>query len=189
MKIETVPISILQKDPENPRKHSKKNLDAIEGSLKKFGQRKPIVVWREFVIAGNGTMEAASKLGWTQIDITRVPEDWSHEEARAFAIADNRTSELAEWDDFKLANQLIELDAVGWDISEFGFDPLTPPIEQPELTETETVRRIFRLTEAQADLVDSAITKAKTKSPSIDFESADANALTQICQEWSASAS
>jgi hypothetical protein len=185
MRLETVSLSAIKPDPENSRKHSKKNIDAIMGSLTKFGQRKPIVVWREFVIAGNGTLQAAQKLGWTQIEITRVPEDWSHEEARAYAIADNRTSELAEWDDFMLANQLIELDAVGWDISEFGFDPLTPPTEQPELAETGTVRRIFRLTESQADLVDLAIARAKTKAPSVDYENADANALVQICREWS----
>lgn len=126
MRIETVPISALQKDPENARKHSKKNIDAIAGSLKKFGQRRPLVVWQQFVIAGNGTLEAAQQIGWTEIEITRVPEDWTHEEARAYAIADNRTSELAEWDDFLLSNQLVELDSVGFDIGEIGFDSLNP---------------------------------------------------------------
>jgi hypothetical protein len=126
MKIETVAISVLQKDPENARKHSKKNIDAIAGSLKKFGQRRPLVVWQQFVIAGNGTLDAAQQIGWTEIEITRVPEDWTHEEARAYAIADNRTSELAEWDDYLLSNQLIELDSVGFDIGEIGFDSLNP---------------------------------------------------------------
>jgi ParB-like chromosome segregation protein Spo0J len=123
----TVKIETLKNDPENARKHSEKNLSAIAKSLEKFGQRKPIVVWQGFVIAGNGTLEAAKKLGWTDISITTVPHDWSHEQARAYAIADNRTSELAEWDDYLLANQLIELDAVGWDIADFGFDSLKPP--------------------------------------------------------------
>jgi site-specific DNA-methyltransferase (adenine-specific) len=133
MKIETVAISVLQKDPENARKHSKKNIDAIAGSLKKFGQRRPLVVWQQFVIAGNGTLDAAQQIGWTEIEITRVPEDWTHEEARAYAIADNRTSELAEWDDYLLSNQLVELDAVGWNIADFGFDPLTPPTNDSQI--------------------------------------------------------
>lgn len=130
MKIETVAISALQKDPDNARKHSKKNIDAIAGSLKKFGQRRPLVVWQQFVIAGNGTLEAAQQIGWTKIEITRVPEDWTHEEARAYAIADNRTSELGSWDDYLLANQLIELDAVGWNIADFGFDDLQPNVDE-----------------------------------------------------------
>jgi site-specific DNA-methyltransferase (adenine-specific) len=36
---------------------------------------------------------------------------------------------LAEWDAKILADQLIELDAVGWDVSEFGFEALQPAIE------------------------------------------------------------
>jgi ParB-like chromosome segregation protein Spo0J len=148
MKIETVAISVLQKDPENARKHSKKNIDAIAGSLKKFGQRRPLVVWQQFVIAGNGTLDAAQQIGWTEIEITRVPENWTHEEARAYAIADNRTSELAEWDDYLLSNQLVELDAVGWNIADFGFDALRPPSEpdflptndkQPRLDQREPI--------------------------------------------------
>lgn len=129
MKIESVKISSLMLDPENARKHSKKNLKAIAGSLNSFGQRRPLVVWDGIVIAGNGTLEAAKSLGWDTIEITRVPPDWTHEQARAYALADNRTAELAEWDAEILANQLIELDAVGYEISDYGFEPLQPPTE------------------------------------------------------------
>ena len=38
------------------------------------------------------------ELGWTMAQVSRVPETWSDAEARAFAIADNRTSDLATWD-------------------------------------------------------------------------------------------
>lgn len=129
MKIETVKIKSLMMDPENARKHSPKNLEAIAGSLKTFGQRKPIVVWDGTVIAGNGTVDAAKSLGWDEIDVVRCPPDWSAEQARAFALADNRTAELAEWDAEILANQLIELDSMGYEVGDWGFEPLTPPIE------------------------------------------------------------
>ena len=129
MKIETVKVESLMLDPENARKHSKKNIEAIAGSLESFGQRRPLVVWDGYVIAGNGTLEAAKSLGWEKIDITRVPPDWTHEQARAYALADNRTAELAEWDSEILATQLVELDSVGYEISDWGFQPLTPPTE------------------------------------------------------------
>lgn len=129
MKVETVKIDALTLDPENARKHSKKNLDAIAGSLHTFGQRRPLVVWDNIVIAGNGTLEAAKSLGWTSVEITRCPPDWTHEQARAYALADNRTAELAEWDSEILASQLVELDAVGYEISDYGFEPLTPPTD------------------------------------------------------------
>lgn len=121
MKIEKVKIASLTPDPENARKHSKKNIDAIAVSLEKFGQRRPLVVWENIVIAGNGTLEAAQSLGWTEIEITRVPPDWSPEEARAYALADNRTSELADWDPSMLADQLLDLNSMGFDVTELGF--------------------------------------------------------------------
>lgn len=121
MKVETVKISSLAADPENARKHSQKNIDAIAGSLDKFGQRRPLVVWDNIIIAGNGTVEAAKSLGWQDIEVTRVPAEWSSDQARAYALADNRTSELATWDSEILASQLIDLDSMGFNMTELGF--------------------------------------------------------------------
>lgn len=108
--VERVPLSSLTPDPENARKHPQRNLDAIAASLEKFGQRRPLVVWGERIIAGNGTAEAAKLLGWDEIDITRVPQDWSQEQAKAYALADNRTAEMAEWDGQELLMALESLD-------------------------------------------------------------------------------
>jgi len=129
LRIETVNINSLTPDPANARKHDGRNLKAIENSLLKFGQRKPICVTPDsIVVAGNGTLEAAKNLGWTEIVIARTPVGWSWEQIRAFALADNRTAELAEWDDKVLADQLLELDANGWELEELGFENLQPPL-------------------------------------------------------------
>ena len=117
-----VSIAELSLDPTNARKHSDKNLSAIAASLNKFGQRKPIVVHRGVVLAGNGTLEAAKSLGWTEIEVAEVPADWDDDTAKAYALADNRTAELAEWDEGELAKQLLELQDADWDITELGFD-------------------------------------------------------------------
>ena len=108
--VERVPIGSLTPDPETARKHSQANLDAIAGSLRQFGQRRPLVVWGDIIIAGNGTVEAAKSLGWEDIDVTRVPSDWSHDQARAYALADNRTAELANWDGPEVFAALQSLD-------------------------------------------------------------------------------
>ena len=107
MKLETLRISDLVSDPNNARKHDEKNLEAIKGSLTQFGQRKPIVIQGSTVIAGNGTMEAAKQLGWETIEVVRVPDDWSADQAKAFALADNRTAELAAWDEQVLAAKAL----------------------------------------------------------------------------------
>jgi len=117
-----IQITELSLDPKNARKHSARNLEAIAASLNKFGQRKPIVVHRGVVLAGNGTLEAAKSLGWTEIDVAEVPEDWDNDTAKAYALADNRTAELAEWDESELAKQLLELQDADWDIEQLGFE-------------------------------------------------------------------
>ena len=123
MKIESLQIESLTLDPNNARSHDDKNLRAIKGSLKEFGQRKPIVVTSDnVVIAGNGTLQAAIDLGWKKIDVVRVPADWDADKAKAFALADNRTSELGDWNSIKLAEQLIELEEIDFDIEAIGFE-------------------------------------------------------------------
>lgn len=96
--IERRRIADLSHDPANARKHNPRNIDAIKASLRTFGQQKPIVVTpANVVLAGNGTLEAARDIGWDEINV--VVSDLSGAEQRAFAIADNRTAELAEWDE------------------------------------------------------------------------------------------
>jgi len=108
LRVERVPLDSIRPDPANVRLHGERNLEAIQGSLARFGQQKPIVVDRRGVIrAGNGTFHAAKSLGWTEIDV--VHSDLEGVEATAYALADNRSSELAEWDNPALAKLLEEL--------------------------------------------------------------------------------
>ena len=131
MNVKSVLIKNLKPDPDNARKHSERNIDAIAASLTRFGQRKPLIVNGEsIVLAGNGTLQAAKKLGWVEIEVSQIPIGWSWEQQRAYALADNRTAELAEWDSDKLANQLMELDSVGWELDDIGFEKLQPPTEE-----------------------------------------------------------
>ena len=124
-------IEDLTLDPRNARTHSQKNLDAIATSLTKFGQRKPIVVTGDgVVLAGNGTLEAAKSLKWDYIDVSVTPADLDLDTARAYALADNRTAELAEWDEAVLAQQLLELHDADFDIEALGFE--MPQVIEPE---------------------------------------------------------
>lgn len=131
--VQRVPVASLVFDPQNARKHDQKNLGAIASSLERFGQRKPIVITPDnVVIAGNGTLQAAVSLGWSEIEVTRTPIGWTWDEVKAYALADNRTAELAEWDSAVLAEQLLELDSVGWELDTLGFEQLAPPTESDD---------------------------------------------------------
>jgi hypothetical protein len=123
MKLETIDIEFLVFDPNNARLHNEKNLRAIKGSLAKFGQQKPIVVnSKNVVIAGNGTLQAAKELGWSTISVVR--SELSNFDASAYALADNRTAELATWDEEVLGKTLQYLREEQFIIEDIGFDPI-----------------------------------------------------------------
>jgi len=111
LRVIRVPLDSLQPDPGNVRTHDQVNLDAIRGSLSRFGQAEPLVVQTgtRRVIAGHGRLEAMRALGWTECDVVELPiEDV---DAVALGLALNRTSELASWHEEGLAKLLDQLRA------------------------------------------------------------------------------
>jgi hypothetical protein len=100
-------LSELKVDPNNARRHSQANLDAIRRSLQQFGQRRVAVIRSNgTIVAGNGMYEAALEEGLQTLWCHVVPDEWTDEQAQAFAIADNRTAELADWDEQQLIDSL-----------------------------------------------------------------------------------
>ena len=84
------PVADLRLLVGNPRVG---DVHAVSKSLKRFGQRKPIVVDADgVVIAGNHTLQAAQRLGWTHVAAVTVSDDATT--AKAYALADNRTANL-----------------------------------------------------------------------------------------------
>lgn len=136
--IETVNPNEVTLDLLNSRAHTSRNLNALKRSLQTFGQTKPVVLSADgIVLAGNGTVQAARELGWTELAAVRV--ELTGEQARAYSIADNRTAELAEWDYEVLAGLMKDLDhrdLIGWSDEEIDdvLQVLTqadPEAEQP----------------------------------------------------------
>jgi DNA modification methylase len=99
------------------------------------------------VLAGNHTLEAAKDLGWTEIAATLISCD--DEQARRIVLVDNRTNDLATYDEAELAALLTELpsfDGTGYDQAALDelLDSLPPaPLledEVPPLPETPRTR-------------------------------------------------
>jgi hypothetical protein len=195
LEIETWPMAKLRLDPNNARKHDAKNIDAIAKSLARFGQRKPIVVVGDgTIVAGNGTVQAAKQLGWTEMVIARIPWRWTPEEIKAYALADNRTAELAEWDSTILADQLLELDAVGWDVSDLGFMALRPDtIDDADAfsllhdgDRNDATQMTFTMTLRQAEILKSCIRRVKETHSfeDSDNKNSNGNAIVTMAEEW-----
>ncbi len=105
-----VPVDQVKLNPRNARKHDDDNLKSIAASLRKFGQREPLVAneLTNEILTGNGRYLAATKiLKWSHLAILWVKDDPAT--ATGFAVADNRTAELAEWDDGLLDELLGEI--------------------------------------------------------------------------------
>lgn len=105
----------------NPRK----NADAIKyvaNSIQEFGFKVPIIIDKENVIvAGHTRAMAAESLGMDTVPCV-VADDLTEEQVRAFRLADNKVSEIAEWNLDALDEELEMLG--GFDMSDFGFEEL-----------------------------------------------------------------
>ncbi len=103
-----LPVAEIRADEQNCRQHDRRNLTIIRQSLEAFGQQKPIVVDAQGrCVAGNGTLAAARELGWTHIAAVRTRLQGSA--AQAYAIVDNRATDMSTWDELQLAQTLAHL--------------------------------------------------------------------------------
>ena len=100
------PVANLKLLPGNPRRG---DVDAVARSYERFGQRKPIVARRSdmTVIAGNHQLQAAQRLGWTHVAVVWTDDD--DLTAKAFALADNRLSDLGMFDSQTLTDMLADV--------------------------------------------------------------------------------
>lgn len=101
-----VPVADLRPYPGNARQG---DVGMISESLRAHGQYRPIVVNRPTgqILVGNHTYRAAVALGWEEIAVTYVEVDEA--EARRIVLVDNRTSDLATYDDERLADLLASV--------------------------------------------------------------------------------
>lgn len=105
---ETWDLDRLQPHPENPRQG---DVGAVALSIRKHGQYRPLVVQAStgYVIAGSTTLRALHEEGYDAADVWVLDVD--DEEAVRIMVADNRTSDLASYDDPALAALLVDLSA------------------------------------------------------------------------------
>lgn len=122
-------VTELKLLPGNPRRG---DIEVVRQSLERFGQRKPLTALPDgTVTAGNHTLQAAMLLGWTEVAVVTIDDDPAT--AKAWALADNRVSDMSTNDDEDLAAMLAELVAAdsldGTGYSESDHDDLLKLLE------------------------------------------------------------
>lgn len=124
MRVVEMQLSEIKPYPNNPRKNEKA-VDVVARSIQAYGFNSPIVVDKDFVIInGHTRYEAAKKLGMQTVPVV-VAANLSPERVKAYRIMDNRSSEIATWDNDKLLQEIVDLlDNDDFDLNvEFtGFD-------------------------------------------------------------------
>lgn len=191
-------------ETENARGHPDRNISDIMTSLQEHGQQKPLIVDSDNIIrAGNGTWEAAMKLGWKKIWVTAYkdafngPGTETEVELRAYQIRDNRTAELATWKnevlqaDLRwLKEQNVDPEKLGW--LKYEADPiLQAKFEVPKVDENipgesfrapQTMGVPISVTQEQREIFDRA--KEKVMEETEQPDTTDGRALELICGDY-----
>ena len=104
----------------NPRNNADA-IDAVASSIKNFGFKVPIVIdSNNEIVTGHTRLLAAKKLHMENVPVI-IADDLTESQVKAFRLADNKVSELSEWDDELLSIELKDLAELDFDMEEFNF--------------------------------------------------------------------
>ena len=116
------PINKLTPYAQNARTHSDAQIARIVASLQRYGWTLPILADASgTIVAGHARHIAAQALNMQKVPVI-VLDDLTEDEIRAYRIADNRLSELSEWDEPLLVAELKALQDHDFDIELTGFN-------------------------------------------------------------------
>ena len=132
MQIEYLKLDELKPYENNPR-NNESAVQYVANSIREFGFKVPIVIDKDKVIvAGHTRFKAAKQLGLEEAPCI-IADDLSPEQIKAFRLADNKTAEMALWDDDLLKSELEGM-LDDFDMSDFGFfDEELDEAQEPEV--------------------------------------------------------
>lgn len=96
-------------------------VDAVAQSLQEYGWRQPIVVDQAgIIVVGHTRYKAALKLGMTEVPV-HVATGLSAAQIQAYRLADNKSSDLSDWNYELLTVELGSLQEQNYDLGQLGF--------------------------------------------------------------------
>jgi site-specific DNA-methyltransferase (adenine-specific) len=117
-------IDDLKSDHKNARRRTDRSSSLIAESLKRYGAARSIVIDEDGrILAGNGTVEGAKRAGIGKLRIIETEGDeliavrrsgLTEDQKVGLALADNRSSDLSEWDNDMLRKLSEEHDLKPW---------------------------------------------------------------------------
>ena len=114
-------LSWLKPYANNPR-DNESAVEPVANSIKEFGFKVPIVATSDGeIINGHTRFKASKSLGLEKVPVI-IADDLTDEQIKAFRLADNKTGEIADWNESLLIKELEELDNLDYDMGQFGFE-------------------------------------------------------------------
>lgn len=121
-KMVEVPIGKLVPYANNAKKHSEEQVNKIVASIEEFGFLSPCLIDQDYnIIAGHGRVMAAEQMGLSKVPCIFV-EGLTEAQRRAYILADNRLTELGEWDMTLVGEELLALDDMDFVVELTGFE-------------------------------------------------------------------
>lgn len=118
MNVKEISISKITPYDRNPRDNDKA-VEAVANSIEEFGFQQPIVVDKNMVIiVGHTRYKAAQELGLKTVPVV-IASNLNEEQVKAYRLADNRTNELATWNEAMLIEEIGQIEDI--DMTLFGF--------------------------------------------------------------------
>lgn len=113
-------LTDLIPDDRNPRRNDYA-VKPVAESIKQFGMRVPLVIDKKGnIICGHTRYKACVMLGKDEVPCV-MADQLTLKQQRAFQLADNKTGELATWDNALLDMELSSLASI-FDVSSLGFE-------------------------------------------------------------------
>ena len=123
VELREVEIAALKPYERNAKQHGKEQVDKIARSIRELGFLSPCLIDQEYnVIAGHGRILAAKEAGWAAVPCVFI-EGLTEEQRKAYILADNKLTEMGDWDMALVQEELAALAEADFDISLTGFDP------------------------------------------------------------------
>ena len=190
-------MQIIEKDPaelipyeKNPR-YNDNAVPAVAASIKQFGFKVPIIIDKNnIIIAGHTRLKAAQQLGLDIVPCV-IADDLTDAQIKAYRLADNKVGELAEWNDDFMFLELQELDALGVDMLQFGFEDFISPdefgdtFELPDGEKPEICTMTFTLHAEQKSLIEYAMSLVEDDvQETFGNTNKGGNALYEVVRQW-----
>lgn len=121
-KLVDVLVDDLKPYEHNAKIHTPDQIEKLRASIEEFGFISPCLIDEELnIIAGHGRVMAAKAAGIETVPCVFI-EGLTEAQRRAYILADNKLTELGEWDEGLIKWELAELDRQGFQIELVGFD-------------------------------------------------------------------